>query len=293
MPEEETAVVEETAVETPAPDPDASSFSWREHLPDDIDQTDPSLAMVNGTSATEVINQFAKMHLNAQKMIGRDKISIPGKDASDEEMRLYMTQTGCPETVDGYTAPTENVSEKFDADLFTASREEAHRLGMTPSQLAGMSRFLDKRQSDAREEQASALATQMQESEAAIEKEHGDAFAQNTALAKAVIREYGGDEMEALAEERGLGSNHAFFNFCAKIGRALGEDEYVGQGGTHSFTNTPEQATAEWNALQLDKDFMAAYQTDGHPGHKGAVEKARLLFVAMRPDDGKGATIHE
>ena len=293
MPEEETAVVEETAVETPAPDPDASSFSWREHLPDDIDQTDPSLAMVNGTSATEVINQFAKMHLNAQKMIGRDKISIPGKDATEEEQRAYMTATGCPETVDGYTAPTENISEKFDADLFTASREEAHRLGMTASQLAGMSRFLDKRQSEAAEEQAAASATQIGEWEASIEKEHGDAFAQNTALAKAVIHEYGGDDMESLLEERGLGSHPALFNMLNKIGRALGEDEVVGQGGTHSFANTPEQASSEWDALKLDEPFMEAYNKSDHPGHDGAMKRVRLLFEAMRPDDGKGSMIHE
>jgi hypothetical protein len=287
MPEEETAVVENPVEAAPvAADPDAPSFSWRDNLPDGIDQTDPSLAMVNGTSATEVINQLAGMHLNAQKMIGRDKISIPGKDASDEEMRHYMTQTGCPETVDGYTAPTENVSEKFDADLFNASREEAHRLGMSPAMLAGMSRFLDKRQSEAAEEQTVAAATQMKEWEAVIQKEHGDAFAQNTAMAKAIIHEYGGDDMESLIEERGFGSHPALFNMLSKIGRALGEDEVVGQGGTHSFISTPDQATAEWAELQRDSEFMERLNNAG-PGHADALEKQTQLFKLMHPEKAK------
>lgn len=293
MPEEETAVKETTeAVTTPAPDPEAPSFSWREHLPDDI-QNDPSLQTIHGTTEREIISALAKVTVNAQKVIGLDKISIPGKDASDEEQRLYMTRLGCPETPDGYVAPTENIGEKFDVELFNSAREEAHRLGMTPGQLAGMSRFLDKRQDEAREATATATATQIQEWETAIQKEHGEAFSQNTAMAKAIIHEYGGDEMEALLEERGLGSHPALFNMLTKVARALGEDEVVGQGGTHQFVNNPRQARDEWAALQLDEKFMAIYQTDGVAGHKEAVSRVQGLFKLMHPDTGEGVTIQE
>ncbi len=279
MPEEETAVQETTeTVTAPAPDPEAPSFSWREHLADDIDQSDLSLQTIHGTTNREIISALAKQHINAQKAIGRDKISIPGKDASDEEMRLYYTQTGCPETPDGYAPPTENISDKFDVDLFNGAREEAHRLGVRPDQLAGLARFLDSRQAEAREASDTASTAQVQEWEAAIQKEHGGAFAQNTAMAKAIIHEYGGDEMETLLEDRGLGSHPALFNMLTKIGRALGEDEVVGQGGTYQFVSTPDQAAAEWAQLQLDKEFMAALNSNEHPGHKVAFEKQTALF---------------
>lgn len=282
MPEEE-AVGENTEEAGAVATEEAAKFNWIEGLPDDM-RTDPSLQTIHGETEQEVIAAFAKQHIHAQRAMGLDKIAKPGKDATDEEMRIYFTATGCPETIDGYAAPTENVSDKFDTDFFNSSREEAHRLGLTPGQLAGMSRFLDKQQDEARQESVEAINTQVQEWETGLKKQHGEAYAQNTALAKAIINEYGGDEMLALLDDRGLGSHPAFFNMLAKIGRAMGEDEILGVGGTHTFTNTPEQAKTEWEALQLDKEFMEAFNTSGHPGHKAAVQRQSALFAAIHPE---------
>jgi hypothetical protein len=52
----------------------AFSEGWREHLPEDI-RAEPSLANVRDLPG------LAKSYVNAQRMIGRDKIVLPKDDS--------------------------------------------------------------------------------------------------------------------------------------------------------------------------------------------------------------------
>ena len=283
MPEEEVQT-EATGVEAPAevivPKEEPAAFDWRAGLPDDINREDPSLATIQGKDMNEVVAALAKQQINAQHLMGLDKIAIPGKNATDEQKREYMTQLGCPETVDGYKAPTEGISEGFDNDLFDAFKPELHRLGVTTGQAAGMARMLDGMQSEAREQAAEAHVTQLEANETAVRKEHGEAFAQNFALAENVLREFGGDGIKEWVEENDLGLNPTFFNMLVNFAQATGQDEVHGLGGRHSFTeNTPEQATTAWNELKLDPEYMKAWGDKNDPGHAAAMEKQSVLFA--------------
>ena len=275
---EESTTTETTATTEATKAAETTPFDWRAGLPDDM-REDPSLQTIHGENNEEIISALAKQHINSQRAMGLDKVALPGKNASDEEVREYYTKIGCPETKDGYAAPTEGMSDQFDTELFESAREEAHRLGMRPDQLAAMARFLDSRQSDARQQAAEAAEAQIVEWEEKLQVEHGEAFGQNTALAKHIIQEFGSDELRELLEDRGLGSHPALFNMFAKIGRAMGEDEVLGLGGTHEFDNTPDQATEEWNKLKGDKDFMDSLLDKKNPGHKSAVQQQTKLFI--------------
>ncbi len=254
------------------------TFDWRANLPDDI-REDPSLLTIQGKDMDEVVHALAKQQISAQHMMGLDKIAIPGKNATDEQKREYMTRLGCPETIDGYKAPTEGISDKFDTDLFDNFREEAHRLGVTSTQLAGMARMLDGMQSEAREQATEANVTQLEEWEAKTRQEHGEAFAQNFAIVENVLREFGGDDIKDWIDSRDLGLDPTFFNMLVKFGQAIGQDDIIGLGGNHQFENTPDQATTAWKALMLDPEFMTAYTDKNNTGHDAAVEKAQVLFA--------------
>lgn len=273
MLEEETQIEETTPAET-----EGAPFDWRSNLPDDINREDPSLQTIHGKTEAEVFASFAKQHINSQRAIGLDKVALPGKNASDDEIRQFYTATGCPETIEGYQTPTEGMSDEFDTSLYESAREEAHRLGMRPDQLAAMARWMDSKQSEAREQHNEATSSQILEWEASLEKEHGEAFAQNTELGRAILAEYGSDELRQLLEDRGLGSHPALFNMFAKIGMSLGQDEVLGLGRTHEFASTPGQATEELNRLLLDKEFTEALLDGKHIGHTAAVEKQTKLF---------------
>ncbi len=255
------------------------TFDWRADLPDDINREDPSLATIQGKDIGEVVAALAKQQINAQQMMGLDKIAIPGKNATDEQRREYMTQLGCPETVDGYKAPTEGITEGFDTDLFDAFRPEMHRLGVTAAQAAGMARMLDGMQSEAREKSAEAHVTQLEANETQMRQEHGEAFAQDFAIAGNVLREFGGKDIQEWVESRGLDFDPTFFNMVVNFGKAIGVDDVVGLGGNHQFELTPKLATDAWNAKKLDEKFMAVYLNDKDVGYKAAVAEAQVLFA--------------
>ena len=275
MGEEQTTETTATTETTEATE--TTPFDWRAGLPDDM-REDPSLQTIHGENNEEIISALAKQHINSQRAMGLDKVALPGKNASDEEVREYYTKIGCPESLDGYVVPTEGLSDQFDTELYESAREEAHRIGMRPDQLAVMARFMDSRQAEAREKAAEANTAQIAEWEEKLRVEHGEAFEENTAMAKHIVHEFGSEELEKLLEDRGLGSHPALFNMFAKIGRAMGEDEVLGLGATHEFANTPGQATEAWDILKGDEKFMAMLIDAKHPGHKGAVEKQTKLF---------------
>ena len=67
------------------------------------------------------VASLAQSYLEAQKLIGADKIVKPGKDATPEQMAEFYNALGRPENVDGYGfaewSPPDGLP--WDADLAT------------------------------------------------------------------------------------------------------------------------------------------------------------------------------
>ena len=77
--------VSETPVET----------NWRDSLSDDI-RGDASLENIND------INSLAKGYVHAQRMVGADKIALPGKYATEDDWQQVYTKLGRPESPENY-----------------------------------------------------------------------------------------------------------------------------------------------------------------------------------------------
>jgi hypothetical protein len=67
----------------------------------------------------------------------------------------------------------------------------------------------------------------------------GDAFEQNAGIAAKAIKQFGSDELKALLDETGIGSNPAMFKFALAVGKTLGEDE-PGSGDAANQPSTIE-----------------------------------------------------
>jgi len=51
------------------------------------------------------VNGLAKSYMHAQRMIGADKVAIPGKHATDAERLEVYQKLGAPVNIDGYYYP--------------------------------------------------------------------------------------------------------------------------------------------------------------------------------------------
>ena len=89
--------------------------SWKEALPEDV-REDPSM------EAIQTVDNLAKSYVNAQKMIGADKIIVPNKYAEANEWQDVFTKLGLPESVDKYEiSAKEEVDQEF-FDKFKQTR---------------------------------------------------------------------------------------------------------------------------------------------------------------------------
>ncbi len=87
--QEQTGSVLTGSSDAPATDAQAPA-DWRSGLPEDI-RNDPSLADIKDVGA------MAKSYINGQKLIGKNRISLPGEGATDEEWSAFHSQLGRPE----------------------------------------------------------------------------------------------------------------------------------------------------------------------------------------------------
>ena len=264
---------EETPVEQVA------SEDWKSSIPEDL-QNEPSLADIKDVAG------LAKGYVHAQHMIGADKVAIPSRESSQEELDAFYNKLGRPETADGYEAPTENMPEiPFDNELQTKFFEEAHRIGLNKQQAGVLIRWQA-------EQAQGGIEARTQESELALEKatdtmrkEFGKAYDEKLTLAKGAAQEFGGDELISLLDRTGLGNEPAVIRAFANIGKAIANDEIIGGGGRQGFMMSPAEAKQQITNLKRDPNFMASYTDNGHVAHKESVAEMARLFELAHPSD--------
>lgn len=264
---------EETPVEQVA------SEDWKDSIPEDL-RNDPSLADIQD------VGSLAKSFVHSQHMIGADKVAIPSRESSPEELDAFYNKLGRPESATGYEVPTEGMPEvPTNNELQTQFFEEAHRIGLNKQQAAALVRWQA-------EQSHSGLEAMQQEGQAALEsatdtmrKEYGKAFEEKLTLAKGAAQEFGGDELMALLDKTGLGNEPAVIRAFANIGKAIANDEIIGGGGRQGFMMSPAEAKQQITNLKRDPNFMASYTDNGHTAHKESVAEMARLFELAHPAD--------
>lgn len=83
---------------------------------------------------------LARRAYNQDKLLG-DAIRVPKEDATPEERDAFLNKLGRPEKPDGYQLKTpEKMPEgmPYDGEFASAFKAEAHKLGLTAAQAAGL-----------------------------------------------------------------------------------------------------------------------------------------------------------
>ena len=114
---------QEVAVEpaTESTGTSTTDIDWKSTLSDDL-KNSGSIQSLN------TVEDVVKKLVNAEAMIGKDRVILPGKDATPEQWNEFHTKMGRPETIDGYDfSQTETeVSE----DSTKQVRDLAFQLGL-------------------------------------------------------------------------------------------------------------------------------------------------------------------
>ena len=265
---EEQQVAEVVADATVAQSGGEVEFDWRSQIPEEI-RDHKSLAHFTDVGA------MAKSLVNAQSMIGADKVAIPGKHATDEDWGEVWRKLGRPDTPDGYELVNEMPEgiEQND-DMLNWFRATAHEIGMTPTQAQKMlgkyNQFLGT-QMGADE----GMVEQLRETtEIELKKEYGAAFADRVSNGNAVMQEFGAEGLTELqmADGRLLGDHPDIIKLMVNVGEfinsKIGEDVLAGTKSSGGLA--PDDARAK---LQEIRAPNSPYWDQRHPEHQFYVQE--------------------
>ncbi len=261
---------------------------WRTGLPEDL-RGHKSLETIKGKDWNEAGPSLVKSFIHAQSLVGADKLVIPGKDATKEQIAEFRTKLGVPEKPDGYEVklPEGLTEDKIDKKLMDTWRTRLHEAGIPKSQAEKIiSDYLSDNLSVMTAQQKAA-EKQAQDWEIELKQKFGADYDKQVNYARYALRQLGSDSLLQLLESTGLGNNPTVVEFFAKAGRSISDDTARGGGGgggAGGIPRDPAAAQAAIDAFNRDERKQKALWKREDPLHDEVVKERDALFKAAYPD---------
>lgn len=266
MSEEQTTVVGEQQSEQPQAEAQTTDTgaTFLDTLPEDI-RGEPSLK--NFTNSGDL----AKSFIHAQRMVGMDKIPVPGKHSTEDDWQVIYDRLGRPSDPNEYSF--ENSSFQADDPGVIEFKKVAHAAGLNPSQANKIMQFYDGLQQSSAETVTANEQKIREESELELRKDFGLAFDRKVQQADDVFQKFFPNEMKdvKLANGNLLGNEPIFIKALAKLADNFSEDSMQSE---NDLTLTPDDAQKEIDKLMSPG---TPYWDKKHPGHQAAVEEVAML----------------
>jgi hypothetical protein len=264
MSEETTQDTGSQGVATAAP---AAPVGFLDSLPEDL-RMEPSLRNFTDPAA------LAKSYVHAQRMIGADKIPLPGKTATDEDWANVWAKLGRPQAPSEYELNFEN--PVFAENELESFKKSAFEAGLNNRQVERMAKFLEETVSGANSSRSEIAEKAVYEAEQELRQEFGQAFEQRMALAYNAAKQLLGDadmlDEVQLADGRMLGDHPQVVRMFAKLAEQIGEDKLLGE--TSELIMTPQEA-GQRIAEMTRRD--SPYWDKLHPEHDTYVDEVLRL----------------
>ncbi len=244
--------------------------SWKDSLPDDL-KGDPSLISIMD------VNALAKSYVHGQKMIGRDKIVIPDKFATDEDWQNVYKKLGAPESADKYDIKAEGIEPEF----LKGFKEMAVKNGIMPRQADKLFEFYNGHVKGLTEASEASEKLAYAESVKGLQKEWGQGYERKIQAASGLFNSIADEETKKAFNESGMGNNPLVLKMFAKMAEQMGEDKFVNATNIGSMGLTPAEAQIKINEIYGNKDHP--YFHKGHPSNKDAINEMAKYFNAISP----------
>ncbi len=201
---------------------------WRSQI-DESYRDHPSLQHYND------INGLAKSHINAQKMIGADKIVLPGKHATEEEIGEFYTKLGRPAKAEDYQLATQ-LGEGVEPDTAMIGWFQgiAHKAGLTPNQAKILMDEYNVQSDQNLALDESKIQQRLDQTVNELRREYGQSFEDRMNIGKAVLQTHSdlGFADQMLNDGTRVGDHPDFIKFINNVGKYIvdniGEDKLEG-----------------------------------------------------------------
>jgi len=207
---------------------------------------------VKGAESLKVIKSvadLAKRTVNAEKMVGKKGIVMPGENATEAEWGEFYTAIGRPTTPDKYEADIpEDMTSLFDDTRMQSLRDRAFKLGVTGEQFKEFIAGEVEEASRILSEQDQEAARVRDEAELGLKREWGNAYDEKIHIVKRLIADtFGNSETDRLEFLSTYGNDPTFIRFAAAVGSRLVEHKALVAELTQE---TPTQALSRIKELE-------------------------------------------
>jgi hypothetical protein len=251
--------------------------TWRDGLPTDL-KTIPSLEKFKDeTEMVPMPINLARSYINAEQLIGRDKIPIP---KTPEEWDNTYARLGKPKDKELYVLPVAEGTDPQLAEVLVKEsswfRDKAFELGLSEKQATEIFSAFSENAMNSIGNNIAASEAEKLNSEIQLRTEFGPAYEGKMVLAGRAARELGGEEFVNLMDTTGVGNHPAFIRFNMKVGAMMAEDL-----GLDKNTGELLQSTESIKDQILTIQQAPEYTDATNPAHMGAVGKVAALMEQL------------
>jgi hypothetical protein len=242
---------------------------WQDSLSDDLKENETLKGITT-------VSGMAKMLVNAEGMVGKDKVVMPSEDATDEELEVFYTKLGRPAKDTDYDLTLPEEVKYADEDI-KAFRGFAHKIGLSAAHTKALFEWHTGLSIESAKTESIKQAEALQTVEGTLKKDWGTAYDQKKNIALRAIRTFA-DADSVVALEEGLGNDPRMVKMFNAIGAAISEDKLKGDVQVY----TPVENQSAINAILAD--LKHPYHNKNAPGHTRAVEKMSKLYANLYPE---------
>ena len=241
--------------------------NWYDGFPEDI----RSNQNVTKFESAEVM---AKSWINAQHMIGADKIPMP---QSEEDWGNVYSRLGRPDEANMYAIdPVEGF--EVNEEQQNAFKEFAFGQGLSQNQIQALATWDMERQTSAGTASEESAQAALDEAQNSLKSEWGEAHEQNVNIAARTAAEFMGDEGKAFFENAKIdgipaGEHPALLKLFHSVGKGMMEPGKL-EGIANEGKQTPQEIEDSRNALMANP----AYMDRNHPEHAAVKRKVEAAF---------------
>jgi len=238
------------------------TVDWKSSLSEDI-RTHPSMEKF------KTPEDVAKSYIEIQKVVGKDKVVLPTKDSTPEEISEFYSKIGRPESFDKYNVPElgDDVKPLMSESRLETFKQIAFENGITEAQFAKLVEGYANDTKVAMDSFAEQQELETKKQLSALMQEWGPKMEENQALSKKAIRAFTDDAKLIESIEKNPGLVKVF----AQVGQAMSNDSLVNKGTTMLTVSKAEMQAEIGKAISGDKD--SAYWNAMHPEHKETKQK--------------------
>jgi hypothetical protein len=263
-----TATAQQILSSTQQPTQPVSGKTWKEAISEEY-RSNPNIEKF-----TE-IDALAKSYINAVSMIGADKISLPGKSATDEQWNEVYNKLGRPESADKYTLEFKTDVASIDENTIKGFAQNAYKLGLNNKQAQGILEFYKSKLESSAKEMNVNMEYAQEQAANSLRAEWGKSYDENLRKASSIAQTYLEPELldTQLRDGSRLGDNPKIIKAFANIANLLSEDKIIGT----EADNVLQGREIEKEIEELTSDRQGAYWNKTHPNHNKVVNQVLAL----------------